>query len=97
MKRHEFRKLFKSVGPAVLPVIHVTDGDSLRVRPADGGDPVTVRLEGIDAPELDQTCEDTNRQSWPCGRAALRALLKHCDQLAVGGLPQVPAQHSREQ
>jgi uncharacterized protein len=25
MKRHEFRKLFKSVGPAVLPVIHVTD------------------------------------------------------------------------
>ena len=25
MKRHEFRKLFKCVGPAVLPVIHVTD------------------------------------------------------------------------
>jgi len=27
MTRHEFRKLFKSVGPAVLPVIHVTDND----------------------------------------------------------------------
>ena len=25
MTRHEFRKLFKCVGPAVLPVIHVTD------------------------------------------------------------------------
>lgn len=25
MRRHEFRKLFKSVGPAVLPVIHVLD------------------------------------------------------------------------
>lgn len=25
MKRQDFRKLFKSVGPAVLPVIHVTD------------------------------------------------------------------------
>ncbi|MCA3560855.1 MAG: adenine phosphoribosyltransferase [Aestuariivirga sp.] len=25
MTRHEFRKLFKSAGPAVLPVIHVTD------------------------------------------------------------------------
>ena len=25
MTRHDFRKLFKSVGPAVLPVIHVTD------------------------------------------------------------------------
>ncbi|PZF78949.1 adenine phosphoribosyltransferase [Aestuariivirga litoralis] len=27
MKRDDFRKLFKSVGPAVLPVIHVTDTD----------------------------------------------------------------------
>lgn len=27
MTRHEFRKLFKSVGPAVLPVIHVTDNE----------------------------------------------------------------------
>jgi uncharacterized protein len=27
MKRHEFRKLFKSVGPAVLPVIHVLDNE----------------------------------------------------------------------
>lgn len=27
MKRHDFRKLFKCVGPAVLPVIHVTDNE----------------------------------------------------------------------
>jgi hypothetical protein len=27
MNRHEFRKLFKSVGPAVLPVIHVLDNE----------------------------------------------------------------------
>ena len=27
MNRHEFRKLFKSVGPAVLPVIHVIDNE----------------------------------------------------------------------
>lgn len=27
MKRDDFRKLFKSVGPAVLPVIHVTDNE----------------------------------------------------------------------
>lgn len=27
MTRHEFRKLFKCVGPAVLPVIHVTDNE----------------------------------------------------------------------
>ena len=32
-------------------VMRVTDGDTLWVRPADGGRPVKVRLQGIDAPE----------------------------------------------
>lgn len=50
-------------------VIHVTDGDSLRVRPADGGDPVTVRLEGIDAPEI---CQAWGAQA----REALRGRLE---------------------
>ncbi|MFD1744197.1 thermonuclease family protein [Rhizobium helianthi] len=35
-----------------------------------------LRLTGIDAPELDQTCGDANGQSWPCGRAAREALAK---------------------
>jgi micrococcal nuclease len=35
-------------------VTHVTDGDSLWVRPAAGGAPRQIRLQGIDAPEICQ-------------------------------------------
>jgi micrococcal nuclease len=35
-------------------VTHVTDGDTLWVRPASGGAPRPVRIEGIDAPEICQ-------------------------------------------
>jgi micrococcal nuclease len=35
-------------------VTHVTDGDTLWVRPASGGAPRQIRLEGIDAPEICQ-------------------------------------------
>lgn len=49
-------------GPA-----RVVDGDSLVV----GGQ--AVRLHGIDAPELGQTCE-RDGAAWPCGRAAREAL-----------------------
>lgn len=53
-----------AAGPAVAGpngVVHVVDGDSLEV----GG--VRVRLFGIDAPELDQTCRRDGRV-WQCGR-----------------------------
>ena len=36
-------------------VTRVTDGDSLWVRPADGGQPVKLRIDGIDAPEICQS------------------------------------------
>jgi len=42
----------------------VIDGDSLRAGDMD------VRLIGIDAPELGQTCRDRDDREWPCGRAA---------------------------
>jgi micrococcal nuclease len=35
-------------------VTHVTDGDSVWVRPADGGAPREIRVNGIDAPEICQ-------------------------------------------
>ncbi|MBU2533998.1 MAG: thermonuclease family protein [Alphaproteobacteria bacterium] len=41
----------------------IRDGDTIVV----GGH--RIRLEGIDAPERDQTCARGGR-SWPCGRAA---------------------------
>ncbi|GBU14725.1 chromosome partitioning protein ParB [Polaromonas sp.] len=36
-------------------VSHVVDGDTVKVRPAKGGKPISIRIEGIDAPEICQT------------------------------------------
>ena len=44
------------------------DGDTLRI-----GD-TRIRLLGLDAVELDQTCMDGAGRSWPCGREARSAL-----------------------
>lgn len=41
-------------------VTHVTDGDSLWIRPAAGGSPRAIRLQGIDAPEI---CQVFGRQA----------------------------------
>jgi len=49
-----------------------SDGDSLRL------DGKRIRIEGIDAPELDQSCE-RDGETWDCGRQArerLRALIQ---------------------
>lgn len=35
-------------------VTYVVDGDTVHVRPEDGGKPVKIRIEGIDAPEICQ-------------------------------------------
>ncbi len=42
--------------------IKVVDGDSLEI------DGVRIRLDGIDAPEFFQTCEDINSQEYECGQ-----------------------------
>lgn len=44
-------------------VTYVVDGDSVRVRPLQGGKPVSVRLDGIDAPEICQTGGDMARDA----------------------------------
>ena len=44
-------------------VTYVVDGDSIRVRPLQGGKPVSVRLDGIDAPEICQSGGDTARDA----------------------------------
>ncbi len=54
-------------GPALLAV-EAVDGDTLR---ANGQ---RIRLNGIDAPELAQTCRDGQGRTWPCGRAAREQL-----------------------
>lgn len=59
----------------------IIDGDSVRLNG------VEMRLEGIDAPELQQRCQA--EQVWPCGRqsrAHLGALLDAGDVQCTGGV-----------
>ena len=44
-------------------VTHVSDGDTLWVRPAAGGKPVRIRIDGIDAPEVCQPYGTTSRRA----------------------------------
>ncbi len=44
-------------------VVYVVDGDTVHVRPLDGGKPVKIRLHGIDAPELCQPGGEASRQA----------------------------------
>jgi endonuclease YncB( thermonuclease family) len=55
-------------GPPLTGRAAVTDGDTLRL----GGQ--RVRLTGLDAPELDQTCVDAGGKEWPCGTRARQFL-----------------------
>ena len=63
---------------------HVIDGDTLEVGQT------RIRLEGIDAPEMAQTCQTATGESWDCGRKAaalLRTLAEQrdlaCDRTGV--------------
>jgi endonuclease YncB( thermonuclease family) len=53
--------VFAAVGPTWAADPVATDGDTLRL------DGAVFRLEGVDAPEIDQTCLDDNAVVWPCG------------------------------
>ena len=55
----------------LVGLARVVDGDSIEIAGA------RVRLEGIDAPELNQSCTDSRGQPWSCGRTAAQELRSH--------------------
>ena len=57
--------------------VYVVDGDSLRIGPRN------IRLKGIDAVELRQSCGSAQGGQWSCGVEARQALL---DLVALGDL-----------
>ncbi|MEJ6021117.1 thermonuclease family protein [Ramlibacter sp. PS4R-6] len=60
-------------------VSHVTDGDTVWVRPLAGGPPQQVRIEGIDAPEICQAFGERSRDA-----LAARVLRKRVTLLTRG-------------
>lgn len=56
-----------------VKVTHVTDGDTLWVRPATGGKPVKLRIDGMDAPEICQAGGHAARAAL-AGRVANRVV-----------------------
>src|SRR6266700_2909708 len=71
-----------SISPGWAATAIVKDGNTIQL-----GE-VTYRLDGIDAPELDQTCIDDQADPWTCGVEAREQLTKlidgrpvHCDDL----------------
>ena len=56
--------LFAWAGPSLAAEIIVSNGDTFKL------DRTIYRLDGIDAPEIDQMCLDQHGDVWPCGIAA---------------------------
>src|SRR5204862_5562133 len=69
--------LLATVGPGLAADITVTAGDTLRMNRT------IYRLDGVDAPEIDQTCLDQRGDIWPCGVAARDRLSAHIGTRAV--------------
>ena len=65
------------VGPTWAADGVATDGDTLRVNDR------MFRLDGIDAPEIDQTCLDDSAKVWPCGVEARDRLNAHINNRPV--------------
>jgi endonuclease YncB( thermonuclease family) len=69
--------------------VQAVDGDTLRSADAE------VRLYGVDAPELYQTCTDADGKQWDCGRAAQAKLKSLVARRAVDCQPKARDKFNR--
>jgi endonuclease YncB( thermonuclease family) len=66
-----YEKLTRTPDTPIVGLAQISDGDTIRIEGQH------IRLLDIDAPELDQTCEDANRKEWLCGASASNELRKY--------------------
>jgi endonuclease YncB( thermonuclease family) len=69
--------LLAMVGPGLAAEVVATDGATIRL------DRTIYRLDGIDTPEIDQTCLDEHDEVWACGVALRDRLGAHIGNRAV--------------
>jgi endonuclease YncB( thermonuclease family) len=60
-----------SAQTALTGFARIVDGDTIAIGPE------RIRLSGIDAPEIDQTCLDGTDAVWWCGRTAREELIRY--------------------
>jgi endonuclease YncB( thermonuclease family) len=75
--------------PPLVGQAWIVDGDSIRLAGR------SIRLDGIDAPEWDQTCLDAGGRTWRCGQAASRALREHIRGQTVSCRPRALDRYGR--
>ena len=75
--------------PPLVGQAWIVDGDSIRMAGR------SIRLDGIDAPEWDQTCLDGSGRRWRCGGAASRALREHIGGQTVSCRPRALDRYGR--
>ncbi len=61
---------FKASEPPIVGRAFAANGDTLRIAQQ------TIRLDGVEAPERDQTCARSENRLWRCGEAAHTALTR---------------------
>jgi len=61
---------FKASDPPITGRASATGGDTLRIGKS------AIRLDGIEAPDRDQTCARSDQRRWRCGEAAQAALAR---------------------
>ena len=66
-----------AAAPAFAAQVSIADGNTLIL------DGVIFRLDGIDAPQTDQTCIDAKGAAWTCGIAVRDRLREHVGQREV--------------
>jgi endonuclease YncB( thermonuclease family) len=75
--------------PPIVGRAWIVDGDTVRI----GG--VSIRLEGIDAPEWDQSCTDPGGKAWLCGQVATRRLREHTRWQSLACAPRAHDRYGR--